>query len=904
MGSFLRFFTFAAAAILLSSSPAARADVTWTLSATATGDWSVATDWSGLGGPNSSTNADIYNGGTATITQTGEACSSLYLGDSAGSGSIQMMSGSLTVAWSIDVGNSGNGNFSQTGGTNTVSSEVDLGMGTNGNGSYSLGGSGLLSAGGEDVGDSSSSTGSFTQTGGTNAISGTLWLGYWSASSGSYNLSSGSLHASWEDVGELGTGNFTQTGGTNTVSSEVDLGNDKGISGSYSLGGSGLLSAGGEDVGYSSSSTGSFMQTGGTNAISGTLWLGYGSASSGTYSLNGGLLKLAGLNSGSGAATFNFGGGTLQASGSFSTSLPMTLTGSGGNATVDTAGYSVTLSGSLSGLGGLTKTDSGTLVLVGSNTYSGGTIISGGTLQLGNAVGSNGSVAGDITDNAMLTFANPTAQTYPGTLSGSGSVTKTGSGALTLTGSNIYTGGTTISAGTLQIGAGSSGSIASNVTDNATLAFDVSSGTFSHAISGGGSVLQMANALMLTGHNTYMGATTISGGTLVVGGTTALGNSSAVSISSGAVLDLGGYSPAIGSLSGACGGVVTNNAAGGGTATLTLAPEFVTTATFAGVIQNGPTANVALTLYGSVTEVLTGSNTYTGATAITAGTLQVGSGGATGSLGATTVADHGMLVFDLSVSSAFSGAVTGTGSLTQIGRRHADADRLEHLHGRHHDQRRHSASGQRRRAGLDRQQPDGFHQWRAGPERLQHRRGGPFRRRSDRQPLRGQHLHVDRWQRQRQQQLLGHDPEHFRHHCPGEDRRRHADADRLEHLHWRHDNQRRHLAIGRWSQQQRLPVRRCHRQHHAELCQSHCPDLQRRHQRQWQRGEDRRRHIDAERLEQLHRQHPHRRRHPPDGQQQCPGEFVGRLDQQRRRGLGPRRQQSDDRRGPAPPAAW
>ena len=60
----------------------------------------------------------------------------------------------------------------------------------------------------------------------------------------------------------------------------------------------------------------------------------------------------------------------------------MTLTGSGGNATVDTAGYTVTLSGSLSGPGGLTKTDSGTLVLATTNTYTGDTLISGGTLQL------------------------------------------------------------------------------------------------------------------------------------------------------------------------------------------------------------------------------------------------------------------------------------------------------------------------------------------------------------------------------------------------------------------------------------------------------------------------------------------------------------------------------------------
>ena len=70
----------------------------------------------------------------------------------------------------------------------------------------------------------------------------------------------------------------------------------------------------------------------------------------------------------------------------------MTLTGSGGNATVDTAGYTVTLSGSLSGPGGLAKTDSGTLVLAASNTYTGGTIVEAGILVASN--GSNGSATG------------------------------------------------------------------------------------------------------------------------------------------------------------------------------------------------------------------------------------------------------------------------------------------------------------------------------------------------------------------------------------------------------------------------------------------------------------------------------------------------------------------------------
>ncbi len=94
-------------------------------------------------------------------------------------------------------------------------------------------------------------------------------------------------------------------------------------------------------------------------------------------SLNGGVLVLSVLIQGSGTAAFNFNGGTLQAGSGFSTSVPMTLGTSGSGATFDTAGYAVTLSGSLSGPGSLTKVGSGTLTLAGSNSFTGGTTIFG-----------------------------------------------------------------------------------------------------------------------------------------------------------------------------------------------------------------------------------------------------------------------------------------------------------------------------------------------------------------------------------------------------------------------------------------------------------------------------------------------------------------------------------------------
>ena len=85
--------------------------------------------------------------------------------------------------------------------------------------------------------------------------------------------------------------------------------------------------------------------------------------------------------------------------------------------------------GAIHGNGGLIKHGAGALVLLGSNDYTGGTTIEGGTLQLGNGVNTAGSVAGDIVNNASLVFASPYAQTFSGVITGTGNVTKTGGDA-------------------------------------------------------------------------------------------------------------------------------------------------------------------------------------------------------------------------------------------------------------------------------------------------------------------------------------------------------------------------------------------------------------------------------------------------------------------------------------------
>ena len=117
-------------------------------------------------------------------------------------------------------------------------------------------------------------------------------------------------------------------------------------------------------------------------------------------------------------------------------------------------------------------------VLAGSNTYTGGTTISGGTLQLGNGGATGRSHPADaITDNATLAFNRSNTITqgtdFAGVISGTGGVLQAGSGStLILTGANTYSGATTISAGTLQVGNGNRGTLGSgSVTDNATLSF-------------------------------------------------------------------------------------------------------------------------------------------------------------------------------------------------------------------------------------------------------------------------------------------------------------------------------------------------------------------------------------------------------------------------------------------------
>ncbi|MHA3904487.1 autotransporter outer membrane beta-barrel domain-containing protein [Castellaniella sp. WN] len=166
-----------------------------------------------------------------------------------------------------------------------------------------------------------------------------------------------------------------------------------------------------------------------------------------------------------------------------------------------------------------------TLTLTGANTYSGKTTINAGTLQIGDgdAASLNTSkVTFAKESGALLAFNHNNDMTFDGEISGDGSLTKAGESILTLTGDSDYTGGTTINAGTLQIGnGGTAGKITGNVEVNSdsTLAFNRSDAViFGGDISGAGIIVQNGTGtLSLTGNNAaYAGITEVGHGILTV----------------------------------------------------------------------------------------------------------------------------------------------------------------------------------------------------------------------------------------------------------------------------------------------------------------------------------------------------------------------------------------------------
>ena len=264
---------------------------------------------------------------------------------------------------------------------------------------------------------------------------------------------------------------------------------------------------------------------------------------------NGGTVTVSGSVSANSLSFFNSGvnnqGNANASTGSYTISGPGTITltgdaiittgaGTNNNAGANGGNYDPTLGNPgggtntiacvLQGTNGMYKAGGGTLILTGANQYTGGTVVGGGTLQIGGGDGT-GSIVGDVTNLANLAFNRSDTFTFAGTISGTGSVDVLGTGRTVFTANHSYAGITTIHAGTLQLGnGGTTGSIVGDVVNNATLAFNHSNAvTYGGKISGTGGVTQMgAGHVTLTGANQYSGLTRVQQGALEIANSTAV----------------------------------------------------------------------------------------------------------------------------------------------------------------------------------------------------------------------------------------------------------------------------------------------------------------------------------------------------------------------------------------------
>jgi autotransporter-associated beta strand protein len=374
------------------------------------------------------------------------------------------------------------------------------------------------------------------------------------------------------------------------------------------------------------------------NTYSGGTVIGNGSTEYGVLVVN----SDSNLGASSGSITFNTPansfGGLLTLGSSFNLSAGRQIILASGIGVINTNGFSTTISQPISGAGTFEKQGDGTLTLLSTGTYAGGTIINGGTLALGpaaslpsgEALTMNGpSAVFDMTDHTQtigtltaggtillgagsLTINSSAASSFAGTISGTGTLIKQGTGTLAIAGAGSFAGTTMVTAGTLQIGLYSGSTLGGNIVNNSSVAFNLNNpAVFAGTISGSGSLVdQGLGPVTLTASNTYGGNT---------------------SLSDGATLQIG---------NGGTAGSITGNVT---TGTSLLIFDRSDAYTFAGVVSG----RGELVQIGSGTLTLSGASTYTNITLINAGTLNV-----TGSIGGS------------SVSVANGATLTGTGKVS------------------------------------------------------------------------------------------------------------------------------------------------------------------------------------------------------------------------------------------------
>ncbi|MHA6193129.1 autotransporter-associated beta strand repeat-containing protein [Pseudomonas wadenswilerensis] len=332
--------------------------------------------------------------------------------------------------------------------------------------------------------------------------------------------------------------------------------------------------------------------------------------------------------------------------------LQLANNGGTANVAVD-QGVRATLDVALTGSGLLNKKDNGTLVLNAANSYTGGTLLSGGTLVVGNdsALGSGSlatannttldsnaavTLANSITTQGVLNLAGSNALTLNGGIGGAGSLVKNGPGLLVLGTSNSYSGGTVVNGGdlslasALSLGSGDVSitgitqldtsapiSLANNLKISGVLSVVGNQNlALAGVLSGSGTLNKQGAAdLILSGTSTFAGVLNILDGTLRTDVIVDLGSTSQLNLGSTARLVLNGATR-LGQLTGS-GNIGTDDR------TLSIA---------GGNFAGGIAGNGALTKVGSDTLTLSGTSSHTGSTTVSGGSLVVNGGLASASV--------------------------------------------------------------------------------------------------------------------------------------------------------------------------------------------------------------------------------------------------------------------------------
>jgi len=666
---------------------------------------------SNFGLDNVSGNTIDINGETATMSGTFTGAGGVTFIDSKGGGKLTLtgdstFTGSTTIASGATLLLSGTGSIADSGNpssassttsttpvvttpltslivngtfdiSNTTSGAVIVSLaGTNSSATVNLGAEPLTLSNANDT-----FAGIITGTGEINLNAGSETLTNASTFTGLTTITSGSLiltgNGSIADSSSVTDGGVLDISGTTT--SGVSL---------VSLSGGGRLNLGAQTL----------TLTNAAGAFSGV------ASGSGSIVVASGTEDLSGNNTFTGGVTVD-SGATLEL-GSLTVAYNVA---NSGTVTFDTSS-TVAMDGVISGSGAVSETASGVATITTVQTYTGATTITSGTLTLtGNgSIASSSSVTVDgaldvfgasgttitslsgsgivelasgsltISDGAGASATTPSI--FTGTVYGPGSLIVAG-GSQEFTASSTYSGATTVDSGAILLLPAGSSLQYSSVDDegivdisgvystNASYTTIGSLGgggmvtlgphnlflagagdTFSGVISGAGGLTISAGTETLSGANTYTGVTTINAGAGLV--LTSTGSLS----TSGNVVDNGtlDISATVGPTS------TFASLSGSGTINLGANTLHLTNASgdFSGTIQSSG----GLTIGGG-TEILEGNNSYTGGTTIDSGaTLQLGFSSASGTV-AGNVLDNGMLAFDRSDSSVFSGLISGTGTL-------------------------------------------------------------------------------------------------------------------------------------------------------------------------------------------------------------------------------------------------